>query len=393
MHMHLSLAAALIGASAVLASPAPPMVTPAPSPKEVERAIEERAATCKFSGTAGYSSASKSKASCSTIILNGLTVPAGETLDMTDLSDGTTVIFEGTTKWGYKEWEGPLFAVSGSNIKVAGTSSAVLDGQGAKWWDSKGDSGKTKPKFFQAHKLTDSVIENLSILNPPHQVFSINGADTLTLSGITIDASDGDDNGGKNTDCFDIGASDGVTIKNAVCKNQDDCVAVNSGTNIYFSGGTCSGGHGLSIGSVGGRDDNVVSNVHFTDSTISDSQNGVRIKVCRIIYPRVLSRKRPPADQSKIKTDQGWQDWLGQGHLLQRYHAGEHHQVWYLRHAGVRRLLGHDRHPHHQLQPGRRQGLCRVQGLLGLRRLRLHLELLIVDLDRCVRHGRQGDQL
>lgn len=45
-----------------------------------------------------------------------------------------------------------------------------------------------------------------------------------------------------------------------------------------FSGGTCSGGHGLSIGSVGGRDDNTVKTVSFKSSTITKSQNGVRIK-------------------------------------------------------------------------------------------------------------------
>ncbi|KAF3761791.1 family 28 glycoside hydrolase [Cryphonectria parasitica EP155] len=246
---------------------------------EVERALEERAATCKFTGTAGYSSASKSKASCSTIILDGLTVPAGETLDMTDLTSGTVVIFEGTTKWDFEEWDGPLFAVSGTNIKVAGESGAVLDGQGALWWDGEGDDGIAKPKFFQAHDLTSSTIENIYILNPPHQVFSIDNADTLTLADITIDGTDGDaDDLAANTDCFDIGSSTGVTITGATCYNQDDCVAVNSGTNIIFTGGLCSGGHGLSIGSVGGRDDNTVEDVYFESSTVENSQNGVRIK-------------------------------------------------------------------------------------------------------------------
>lgn len=55
-------------------------------------------------------------------------------------------------------------------------------------------------------------------------------------------------------------------------------MAINSGTNIEFSGGYCSGGHGLSIGSVGGRDDNTVETVTFKSSTITASQNGVRIK-------------------------------------------------------------------------------------------------------------------
>ena len=60
--------------------------------------------------------------------------------------------------------------------------------------------------------------------------------------------------------------------------NQDDCLAINSGTDITFTGGTCSGGHGLSIGSVGGRDDNTVENVVISNSKISNSENGVRIK-------------------------------------------------------------------------------------------------------------------
>lgn len=120
-------------AQAVVAIPGPeaaPAPTPAPSPQAVQRAIEERAATCKFTGSLGYSSASVSKASCSTIILDGLTVPAGKTLDMTGLPDGTTVIFEGETTWAYSAWAGPLFAVSGTNIKVAGESSAILNGNG-----------------------------------------------------------------------------------------------------------------------------------------------------------------------------------------------------------------------------------------------------------------------
>jgi polygalacturonase len=61
------------------------------------------------------------------------------------------------------------------------------------------------------------------------QVFSINGCTDLTVSGVTIDGSAGDSLGA-NTDGFDIGSSTGVTITGANVYNQDDCVAVNSGT-------------------------------------------------------------------------------------------------------------------------------------------------------------------
>ena len=47
---------------------------------------------------------------------------------------------------------------------------------------------------------------------------------------------------------------------------------------ITFTNGYCDGGHGLSIGSVGGRSDNTVEDVTISNSKVVNSQNGVRIK-------------------------------------------------------------------------------------------------------------------
>ncbi|KAF2824818.1 glycoside hydrolase [Ophiobolus disseminans] len=234
-------------------------------------------ASCTFTDAA---TAIKNKASCAAIIIKDMTVPAGTTLDLTKLKDGTTVTFQGTTTFAYKEWEGPLISVSGTKITVSGAAGHVIDGNGAKWWDGKGtNGGKKKPKFFYAHSMKSSTIKSLNVKNTPVQGFSINGATDLTLDHITIDNTAGDvTNGGHNTDAFDVGSSTGITISNANIKNQDDCLAVNSGTDITFIGGTCSGGHGISIGSVGGRSDNTVKNVKILSSTIANSDNGVRIK-------------------------------------------------------------------------------------------------------------------
>jgi galacturan 1,4-alpha-galacturonidase len=127
--------------------------------------------------------------------------------------------------------------------------------------------------------MKQSSITGLNVKNTPVQGFSINSATNLVLDHITIDNTAGDKtNGGHNTDAFDVGSSTGITISNANVKNQDDCLAINSGKNIHFTGGTCSGGHGLSIGSVGGRSDNTVDGVVIENSKISASTNGVRIK-------------------------------------------------------------------------------------------------------------------
>lgn len=150
---------------------------------------------------------------------------------MSEHADSDQVIFQGTTTFGYKEWKGPLVSVSGEKITVTGASGSVLDGDGSRWWDGDGSNGgKTKPKFFYAHGLTDSSISYLTVKNSPVQVFSVNGANGLTLDHITVDDSAGDTQGGHNTDAFDVGDSTGVIISNAVVQNQDDCLAINSGT-------------------------------------------------------------------------------------------------------------------------------------------------------------------
>lgn len=48
----------------------------------------KRATSCTFNSAA---QASESQSSCSTIVLDNIEVPAGETLDLSDLSDGTKV--------------------------------------------------------------------------------------------------------------------------------------------------------------------------------------------------------------------------------------------------------------------------------------------------------------
>ncbi|ETS73906.1 endopolygalacturonase C [Pestalotiopsis fici W106-1] len=254
-----------------------PAPTPAPDPRN---AVARRADTsCTYSGSAGYSSASESKAACSTIVLSALTVPAGVTLDLEDLNDGTTVVFEGTTTFGYSEWSGPLFSVSGNDITVRGEAGSILDGQGALYWDGQGGSGGvTKPKFFKANNLNDSLLDSITIQNAPKNSFSLNYVYNLTVKDITVDDKAGEELG-KNTDAFNINNADGILITGAKVWNQDDCVAINSGKNIVFENGFCSGGHGLSIGSVGGQtNDNAVRNVTFRDSVMENSQQSVRIK-------------------------------------------------------------------------------------------------------------------
>ncbi|ORY61445.1 endopolygalacturonase PGa [Pseudomassariella vexata] len=270
--------AALLVASGVSAGPAP---APTPAPR-LEDAVIKRGNTsvsCTFSGSDGYLSANASKTACATIVLSALTVPAGITLDMEGLNDGTNIVFVGNTTFEYAEWSGSLFSVSGNNITVRGAPGSSLDGQGALYWDGMGNSGGvTKPKFFKANNLNNSMLDSVVIRNAPRNSFSLNYVNNLLVKDVVVDDSTGDALG-KNTDGFNINNANNVLITGAKVWNQDDCVAINSGQNIVFTKGFCSGGHGLSIGSIGGQDnDNAVQNVTFSDTVMEKSQQSVRIK-------------------------------------------------------------------------------------------------------------------
>ena len=79
----------LLASAGVVGNPvAAPGPIPAPSLKDT---VIRRAANCTFSGSIGYSLASKSKTSCSTIVLSSLTVPSGVTLNLEKLNTGTNV--------------------------------------------------------------------------------------------------------------------------------------------------------------------------------------------------------------------------------------------------------------------------------------------------------------
>jgi polygalacturonase len=118
-------------------------------------------------------------------------------------------------------------------------------------------------------------LEGITIRNAPKSSFSINGVTRLTVKNITIDDSAGTSKG-KNTDGFNINNSDQVYFTGVKVWNQDDCMNVNSGTNIYWTNGFCSGGHGLSIGSV--ANGAVVRNVTFENTVMEKQQQSVRIK-------------------------------------------------------------------------------------------------------------------
>ncbi|KAJ7478728.1 pectin lyase fold/virulence factor, partial [Mycena galericulata] len=214
---------------------------------------------------------------CLTII-NGFTVPARETFALAP-PDGATVSLTRPITFGFLEWAGPLMTVSGKNITFNGNSNQLF-GQGELYWQGI-NGGVTKPDPMLRINMGGS-FTNLTLVNSPGRGIAIGGS-SLTVSDIDVNNSagsapnnkSGSNPAGANTDGFDVSAND-VTIESSTVSNQDDCLAINKGNNIVFTGNTCSGGHGISVGSI--TSGVTVSNVQITGNTVTSSVNGLRIK-------------------------------------------------------------------------------------------------------------------
>ncbi|KAJ7047728.1 glycoside hydrolase [Mycena alexandri] len=217
---------------------------------------------------------------CTTINIGGFTVPAGQTFALAP-PDGAVVSLTGQITFAVANWAGPLMKISGNSITFNGNNHNLV-GNGDQYWDGLGGSGgvvKPAPMLVLAMSGT---FENIQVVNSPTRAVAIEG-DGITVSSVTVNNAAGaaanSKSAGKpagvNTDGFDVAANN-VVIQNSVVTNQDDCLAINRGTNIKFTGNSCTGGHGISIGSIASGA--VVSGVTISNNVVTNNGNGLRIK-------------------------------------------------------------------------------------------------------------------
>lgn len=218
---------------------------------------------------------------CTTVNINAFTVPAGKTFEL-QLLDGTTVNVLGEIQFGNMSWAGPLFNVQGNDITFNGNNQR-WDGGGPFYWDGQGaNAGTTKPRPMM-HISISGTLNDVYVVNSPAHVFSVQNPGPLTISGVTVDDSQGNYPNSRsgnlaaahNTDGFDVGGSN-LIIQNSTVLNQDDCLAIGMGTNITFANNYCEGGHGISIGSISSNV--VVSDIKISGNNVVSSAYSFRIK-------------------------------------------------------------------------------------------------------------------
>ncbi|CAK5275013.1 unnamed protein product [Mycena citricolor] len=198
---------------------------------------------------------------------------------------------EGTLKMSgdLTAWKGVLATILISGIKGGQmrslTGSGVIDGNGVPFWtEFAADSSYRRPTLvYMTSSTTSFTISNLRFKNPANVFHSVGGGSSnIIYENLRMDATSTATAIAKNTDGFDIGTSKFVTVRNVTVTNQDDCVALKAGADhTTVTGITCTGSHGLSVGSLGGGQgsSDVVSNAILGPATMINSAKAVGIKL------------------------------------------------------------------------------------------------------------------
>ncbi|KAF8316158.1 pectin lyase-like protein [Clavulina sp. PMI_390] len=261
-----ALLAALTLLSSVTANPVPYFNATGEEPPRVGK---------RCTGTINSAASVAAAVQCTTIVIQAFTMTAGTTLTIAAPS-GASITMQGDITFPYYQWAGPLMVVTGTSVTFDGGGHQLI-GNGASYWDGLGGSGgKTKPAPLLRINHSGT-FKNVKVLNAPMRSVAIGGA-SVTVSGLNIDNSAGDATTlGHNTDGFDVSSNGPVTISGCTIHTQDDCLAINRGTGITFTGNTCNGPtHGISIGSI--NSDTTVSNVVISNNVLNGGGNGLRIK-------------------------------------------------------------------------------------------------------------------
>ncbi len=171
------------------------------------------------------------------------------------------------------------------------------------WYDTYAANISTlRPVLVGIDGLRDSILSDLVLRSSPQYYHFVANASNVVFNNIDIAGRSASRNTAKNTDGWDTYRSSDVTIMNSVVNNGDgtppptlvcgcagadrsavpDCVSFKpNSTSMLVQSLSCTGSHGISVGSLGqyvGQFD-IVEDVYVANISLRYASDGARIKV------------------------------------------------------------------------------------------------------------------
>ncbi|KAK6947017.1 Glycoside hydrolase, family 28 [Dillenia turbinata] len=167
----------------------------------------------------------------------------------------------------------------------------TFDGQGAYAWPynncKESSSCELLPTTLRLDFVNNSRIHHVNFTNSKNGHMSLLACHNVQIDHIRISAPADS----PNTDGIKIAYSSGINIFSSDIGCGDDCIALLPGSwNVNITGVACGPGHGISVGSLGGtQQEQDVNGLLVQNCTFSGTLNGVRIKTKTSSYPGIVS--------------------------------------------------------------------------------------------------------
>ncbi len=205
------------------------------------------------------------------------------------VAEGATLRAMPMKQWKAAGWSVGAFLTGSSlkNLTIQGTG--TIDGNGADWWAVTHDDLHYRPGMLSLGGTDGLVIQDVLFLNSPNHNIMLSESLGVRVRRIRVEAP----HHSPNTDGINFGGGHDQSIVDSHISNGDDCVSIVCagatvpapagagegqipfGGNVVVRNLTCSGGHGVSIGSIR---HGYVSNVSVSEVRFIGSDNGARIK-------------------------------------------------------------------------------------------------------------------
>jgi len=167
----------------------------------------------------------------------------------------------------------------------------TFHGQGAEVWKYNNCAKKSNcvrmPATLKFIRVNNAIIRGIKSIDPKGFHIMISSSQNFRIFNLNLQAP-GDS---PNTDGIHMSKSNLVKISKSVIATGDDCVSMIQGsTNISVKKVICGPGHGFSIGSLGHYEAEAdVSGIIVKNCSLTDTDNGVRIKTYKTVSPSKAS--------------------------------------------------------------------------------------------------------
>ncbi|OZJ05679.1 hypothetical protein BZG36_01444 [Bifiguratus adelaidae] len=171
--------------------------------------------------------------------------------------------------------------IGGNNVNIYG--GGEISGEGQTFYDAFASNATLlRPILLVIYGARGGSVSNIKLSDGPSWFNLLINSSNFIYDNLHMNAVSLSSNVAKNTDGIDIYRSDNIVFSNSVINNGDDCVSFKpNSTHIIVSNLACNGSHGISVGSLGQYENeiDIVENVYVSNISMSNAQNGARIKV------------------------------------------------------------------------------------------------------------------